>query len=112
MTRLLPRSRSAATSLVFGANVSFTNACQAWKSNPGPAAPGFSPPEVIIQVKAIACELPSKRGLPLSRLSTADIVREGHQCGHRCGYQRQDGVALAQRRCYPPVAASQLDIPA
>ncbi len=34
-----------------------------------------------MQVKAIACELPVTRGLPLSRLSTADIVREAQRCG-------------------------------
>src|SRR5262249_25958312 len=32
-------------------------------------------------VKAIACELPSRLGLPLSRLSTSDIVREAQRCG-------------------------------
>ncbi len=34
-----------------------------------------------MQIKAIACELPATRGLPLSRLSCADIVREAQQCG-------------------------------
>ena len=34
-----------------------------------------------MQVKAIACELPSTLGLPLSRLNTADIVREAKRCG-------------------------------
>jgi len=34
-----------------------------------------------VQVKAFACELPSTLGLPLSRLSTADIVREAKRCG-------------------------------
>ncbi len=34
-----------------------------------------------MQVKALACELPATRGLPLSRLSTADIVREAQRCG-------------------------------
>jgi len=31
---------------------------------------------VIIQVKAIACELPSERGIPLSRFSTREIATE------------------------------------
>ena len=35
----------------------------------------------MVQIKAIACELPATRGLPLSRLSCADIVREAQQCG-------------------------------
>jgi len=34
-----------------------------------------------VQIKAIACELPATRGLPLSRLSTADIVREAQRSG-------------------------------
>jgi len=34
-----------------------------------------------VQIKAIACELPARRGLPLSRLSAADIVREAQRCG-------------------------------
>jgi hypothetical protein len=34
-----------------------------------------------VQVKALACELPATRGLPLSRLSCADIAREAQQAG-------------------------------
>ena len=34
-----------------------------------------------MQIKALACELPATRGLPLSRLSCADIVREAQHCG-------------------------------
>lgn len=34
-----------------------------------------------MQIKAIACELPATLGLPLSRLSTADIVREAQRSG-------------------------------
>jgi len=37
--------------------------------------PSF-PPEVAIEVKAIACELPSRLGLPLSRLFVPDIRAE------------------------------------
>ena len=36
----------------------------------------FSPPELVVAVKAIACELPSRLGLPLSRLNTSDIREE------------------------------------
>ena len=35
--------------------------------------PRSFPPDLIIQVKAIACELPAKYDLPLSRWSTEDI---------------------------------------
>lgn len=34
-----------------------------------------------MQIKAIACELPATLGVPLSRLSTADIVREAQRFG-------------------------------
>lgn len=34
------------------------------------------PPETVVAVKALACELPSEIGLPLSRFSTAEIKRE------------------------------------
>lgn len=33
-----------------------------------------------MQIKALACELPATRGLPLSQLSGADIVRETQPC--------------------------------
>jgi hypothetical protein len=35
----------------------------------------------VVQVKALACELPVTRGLPLSRLSCADIAREAQRTG-------------------------------
>lgn len=37
---------------------------------------GLSPPELVVQVKALACELPSTHGLPLSRWSSPDIARQ------------------------------------
>jgi hypothetical protein len=39
------------------------------------ARPAF-PPSVVVEVKALACELPSRLGLPLSRFSLSDIRRE------------------------------------
>jgi hypothetical protein len=36
---------------------------------------------VVVQVKALACELPATRGLPLSRLSCGDIAREAMRTG-------------------------------
>ena len=38
--------------------------------------PRFFPPEVIVEVRAIACELPQRLGLPLSRLHVPDICDE------------------------------------
>ena len=34
------------------------------------------PPNVVMEVKALACELPGERGIPLSRFSTAEIAAE------------------------------------
>jgi hypothetical protein len=40
------------------------------------ADPRPFPPEVVIAVKALACELPSRLGVPLSRLHVPDIATE------------------------------------
>src|ERR1035441_3444130 len=44
-------------------------------------APGLFPPELVVQVKAWACELPATHELPLSRWSTRDLVREVRRSG-------------------------------
>lgn len=44
--------------------------------NPAPGARPFFPPEVVVRVKALACELPAQSKLPLSRFSRADLARE------------------------------------
>jgi hypothetical protein len=49
--------------------------------NHAPGARPFSPPEVVVQVKALACELPAESGLPLSRFSRQDLVREATRRG-------------------------------
>jgi len=41
-----------------------------------PGVPGIFPPQVVADVKALACELPSSSGVPLSRYSTSEITRE------------------------------------
>lgn len=52
------------------------NVCPGSRSAPGRDGRGFSPPEVVVEVKAIACQLPSELGLPLSRLHVPDIRQE------------------------------------
>jgi hypothetical protein len=44
--------------------------------NPEPGGRPFFPPEVVVQVKALACELPAETDLPLSRFSRQDLARE------------------------------------
>jgi hypothetical protein len=80
MTLPLP-SPSVATSSAVGASASSTNAWLASTSGPARVAPEFFPPEVVVQVKALACELPATLGVPLSRLSTADVAREVQRAG-------------------------------
>jgi hypothetical protein len=43
--------------------------------------PGFFPPDLVVQVKALACELPARHGRPLSRWSTTDLVQQVQQSG-------------------------------
>jgi len=45
-------------------------------SVPGVVDPRLFPPEVVIAVKALACELPSRLGVPLARLHVPDIAAE------------------------------------
>src|SRR5215472_13357306 len=58
------------------ANGSFWNACLVWKNALVRVVPGLFPPDLIVQVKAWACELPATHHLPLSRWSTCDLSRE------------------------------------
>ena len=43
---------------------------------PRPGCPRGPPPNVVVAVKALACEIPQETGLPLSRLGRADMRRE------------------------------------
>ena len=45
-------------------------------SSHGPAGRRSFPPDVVVEIKALACELPDQLGMPLSRLSSADIAGE------------------------------------
>lgn len=47
-----------------------------WKTNRGAGDRALFPPQSIVEIKALACELPVKLGLPFSRLSSTDIARE------------------------------------
>jgi hypothetical protein len=43
--------------------------------------PGLFSPDLVVQVKALACELPATHGIPLSRWSTQDLVQQVQQSG-------------------------------
>jgi DDE superfamily endonuclease len=46
------------------------------RSGPGPVVRDLFPPVQIAEVKALACELPAEKGVPLSRWSSAELARE------------------------------------
>lgn len=48
----------------------------AWRSDPGAGDRALFPPQAVVAIKALACELPSKLGLPFSRLSVAEVARQ------------------------------------
>jgi len=65
-----------AESSVNGANASASSGSPAWRSSRAAGGlPGF-PPSVVVAVKALACELPARCGVPLARWSRAELQRE------------------------------------
>src|SRR6266705_1050364 len=66
---------------VFGESASSRSDWRAWRNAPAPVAPGLFPPELTVEIKALACEFPAKLGLPLSRLSVADVARQAERSG-------------------------------
>src|SRR6266480_5097601 len=81
MTRSPTASVRAARSSAAGENGSSKNDWEAWKTFPAPADPGFFPPELVVRVKAIACEFPAHVGEPLSRWSVAELGSHVRACG-------------------------------
>ena len=64
-----------------GASASSPNGWLVWKNCPDRVAPGLFPPEVVVQIKALACELPSQHQLLLARWSVSEIGRYAVQSG-------------------------------
>lgn len=63
-------------SSVSGASASAGHVCRASTRNLGAGDLPAFPPSLVVQVKALACELPHRQGLPLSRFSLAEIRRQ------------------------------------
>ena len=63
----------------------------------------FSPAEVVVQVKALACELPRDLGLPFSRLSRADIAQEAMRRGRVAAIrgESRDAALRSDRELFP-----------
>jgi DDE superfamily endonuclease len=95
-------------SSAFGVSASFESAWRGWKNVPDRAGPGLFPPELVVQVKALACELPATHGLPLSRWSvdelTQHVCRSGllAQLSHSTLWRwlHEDAIRPWQHRCW------------
>jgi len=73
----LPRDSTRAARLsASGANGSSRKASRASRNGPAEVVPRSFPPEVMVEVKALACELPRTLGVPLSRLHIPDLRKE------------------------------------
>ena len=91
-----------------GENASLSSVSKAWRSVLDRAAPGPFPPDLVVQVKAIACELPAKYGVPLSRWSTEEIMTYIRQSGITATisgstvwrWLHQDAIKPWQHRCW------------
>ena len=68
----IPHGKSSAS----GVNASSKSACPAWRNNPEAGDQLVFPPSVVVEVKALACQLPYECGVPLSRFSLSEIRRE------------------------------------
>jgi len=55
--------------------------CPVCKNDPDTVDPVIFPPQVVMEIKALACQLPKELGLPFSRFSSNDIAREAVKRG-------------------------------
>jgi hypothetical protein len=91
-----------------GENASLSSVSMAWKNVLDQAAPGRFPPELVVQIKAIACELPAKYGIPISRWSNEDIASYAQQSGLAATisgstvwrWLHEDAIKPWQHRCW------------
>src|SRR6266404_7717828 len=91
-----------------GASVSSPNVWRAWRNSPDRAAPGLFPPEVVVQIKALACELPSRHQVPLARWSVPEVARQAVASGLVASisdttvwrWLHQDAIRPWQHRCW------------
>jgi hypothetical protein len=64
-----------------GVNASLTSAWLASRKCHGAGDPALFPPEIIVSVKALACQLPKDLGLPFSKLTHEEIARQAEKQG-------------------------------
>jgi hypothetical protein len=78
-----------------GASASSRSAWRASKREPARDALGPFPPELTVEIKALACGLPATWGVPLSRLSLADVARYAQRSGLVARISDSTGPVLA-----------------
>lgn len=108
MMRSRVASRRAERLSGYGARGSLKTGLPAWRSVPARVAPGLFPPDMIVQIKALACELPSTFGMPLSRWSTRDLAAAVRQSGVEASissttiwrWLSEDAIRPWQHRCW------------
>lgn len=64
-----------------GVNASLTSAWLACRKCHGAGDPALFPPEIVISIKALACQLPKDLGLPFSKLTHDEIARHAEKQG-------------------------------
>src|SRR5512147_922847 len=72
---------SRARRCLAGENASARRGCRGLRRDLGRVGRGVFPPAQRAEVKALACELPAERGVPLSRWSSAELAREAVKRG-------------------------------
>jgi hypothetical protein len=95
-------------SFVYGASDSLRNGWRVWKNARDRVAPGLFPPELVVQVKALACELPATHDQPLSRWSLSELTHHVCQSGLVASlsdstlwrWLHQDAIRPWQHRCW------------
>lgn len=95
-------------SSVFGENGSSPSDCPDWRSDRDRDAPGLFPPELVVRIKALACELPSQHQLPLARWSVPELTRFVCESGWVASisdstlwrWLHEDAIRPWQHRCW------------
>jgi hypothetical protein len=64
-----------------GANVFLTNVWLVFRKSLGAGDPALFPPEIVVSIKALACQLPKDLGLPFSKLTHDEIARQAQKKG-------------------------------
>jgi len=81
MTRSPAACGLAAKSCRSGGSASLKNVFPGWRTNHARGDPGLFPPEVVVTVKALACELPARAERPLARWSMSELAAETQRTG-------------------------------